>query len=322
MESLGHKGDKRFGYTEPFQLLDEEATTYIRKLTENEEFVGKTKFVTSFSPFVLRNCAMHDTFLNDIYNSTEAENYFSEIVGEEMCWLSTTWDASHMNVQEKVGLDTKIFDWHMDSQPLTLIINVSDMPKDVIGGSTILRRHDCGSEIELKQPAPGYATIFRGSGVFHRGSAANYKRVIYVKTMESNTVTILDKTDALFSTQYSDPVDILSQHLQNKLNRLERQVKYMKDHRLRLYFDNEVVEEEMFVTILLVGFVKLFCFDLFSMSISLTGSSTTLRRLTDLVLSVLGNAFRLRFLVLLAGRVSLKVFILLLTSNDCSGISG
>ena len=102
MESLGHKGDKRFGYSDSFQFLDEEATTYIRKLTENHEFVRKTKFVTSFSPFVLRNCAMHDNFLNDIYTSPEAENYFSEIVGEEMRWLSNTWDASHMNVQEKV----------------------------------------------------------------------------------------------------------------------------------------------------------------------------------------------------------------------------
>ena len=33
----------------------------------------------------------------------------------------------------------------------------------------------------------------RGSGVFHRGSAANYKRIIYVKTMEFKDVTILDK---------------------------------------------------------------------------------------------------------------------------------
>ena len=107
----------------------------------------------------------------------------------------------------------------------------SDMPKEVVGGSTILRRHDDGKEIELKQPAPGYATIFRyvrkitrssddergrvrvvqtqrgmnvlcrsftfrGSGVFHRGSAANYKRIIYVKTMEFKDVTILDKVRA------------------------------------------------------------------------------------------------------------------------------
>ena len=54
----------------------------------------------------------------------------------------------------------------MDSQPLTLIINVSDMPEHVIGGSTILRKYDDGSEIELKQPAKGYATLFRGTGKY------------------------------------------------------------------------------------------------------------------------------------------------------------
>merc|ERR1712223_2228046 len=245
MEALGYEGDKRFGYSDSFQLLNTEAVEYIRNLTKNTDFVSKTKFVTSFSPFVLRNCAMHDPFLNDIYTSAEAENYFSEIVGEEMRWLSNTWDASHMNVQEKAGLDTKIFDWHMDSQPLTLIINVSDMPENVVGGSTILRRYDDGSEIELKQPAPGYATIFRGSGVFHRGSAANYKRVIYVKTMEFKDVTILDKTDALFSTQYSDPVDLLSQHLQNKFDRLQKQVELIRDHPEKADRIVEVVKEEM-----------------------------------------------------------------------------
>merc|ERR1712141_990363 len=136
------------------------------------------------------------------------------------------------------GLDTKIFDWHMDSQPLTLIINVSDMPEEVIGGSTILRRHDDGTEIELKQPAPGYATILRGT-------AANYERVIYVKTMEFKDVTILNKTDALFSTQYSDPVDMLSQHLVGKLNRLLEQVEYVRDHPEKADKIVDIVREEM-----------------------------------------------------------------------------
>ena len=122
-----------------YEWSHSEAVEYIRGLTKNPEFVSKTKYITSFSPFVLRNCALHDTFLNDIYNSVEAEKYFSDIVGEDMRWLSNSWDASHMNVQESVGLDTKIFDWHMDSQPLTLIINVSDMPEEVVGGSTILK---------------------------------------------------------------------------------------------------------------------------------------------------------------------------------------
>ena len=95
-----------------------------------------------------------------------AEKYFSDIIGEEIRWLSNTWGGSHINVQANEGLDTKIFDWHVDSQPLTLIINVSDMPEHVIGGSTILRKYDDGSEIELKQPAKGYATLFRGTGKY------------------------------------------------------------------------------------------------------------------------------------------------------------
>ena len=47
--------------------------------------------------------------------------------------------------------------------------------------------------------------------------------------MEFKDVTILDKTDALFSTQYSDPVDLLSQHLQNKFTRIQRIKKRLKN---------------------------------------------------------------------------------------------
>ena len=60
------------------------------------------------------------------------------------------------------------------------------MPKEVVGGSTILRRHDDGKEIELKQPAPGYATIFRyvrkitGSSDDERGRV----RVVQTNTEE------------------------------------------------------------------------------------------------------------------------------------------
>ena len=127
---------------------------------------------------------MHDPFLHDIYTSNEAEEYFSKIVGEEMRWLSNSWDASHMNVQEKTGLDTKIFDWHMDSQPLTLIINVSDMPppEEIIGGSTILRKHDDGSEIELKQPAPGKSIIVNNNFFPNQNFFISVKKEIYHPT--------------------------------------------------------------------------------------------------------------------------------------------
>ena len=59
----------------------------IKKPSQDKYFdTFQTKYVTSFSPFVLRNCAMHDPFLNDIYNSKEAEKYFSDIVGEDLRW--------------------------------------------------------------------------------------------------------------------------------------------------------------------------------------------------------------------------------------------
>lgn len=102
MDALGHKGDQRFGYSDSFPLLTEEAFTYIRKLTENEDFVKKTRYTTNFSPFVLRDVANYDTFLHDMYHSEEAENYFSEIVGEPLMWESNSWHACHINVQVRL----------------------------------------------------------------------------------------------------------------------------------------------------------------------------------------------------------------------------
>lgn len=102
MDALGHKGDMRFGYSEPFRLLDDEATDYIRRLPDNQDFVAKTRRTTNFSPFVLRNVSHHDTFLNDIYTSKEAEKYFSDLVGQEVRWESNSWHACHMNVQVNI----------------------------------------------------------------------------------------------------------------------------------------------------------------------------------------------------------------------------
>ena len=55
------------------------------------------------------------------------------------------------------------------------------MPEEVVGGSTILRRHDDGKEIELKQPAPGYATIFR----YVRKRCVNMGNVLYLTVPEA-----------------------------------------------------------------------------------------------------------------------------------------
>merc|ERR1712131_493814 len=150
MEALGHKGDQRFGYSEPFKLLTDEAVEYVRNLTENKAYKKKTEYKTSFAPLVLRDCARHDDFLNGWYKCPKTEEYFSKIVGEEMRWLSMSWDAAQINLQEKMSTDTKIFDWHMYSQPLTLIINISEFPGEndppAKGGSTWIKIHNSDPE--------------------------------------------------------------------------------------------------------------------------------------------------------------------------------
>ena len=54
------------------------------------------------------------------------------------------------------------------------------------------------------------------------------------------------QTDALFSTQYSDGVDLLSQHLVRRLERLQEQVEYARDNPgQKADLVVEVVREEM-----------------------------------------------------------------------------
>ena len=58
--------------------------------------------------------------------------------------------------------------------------------------------------------------------------------------MEFKDVTILDKQDGLFSTQYSDPVDLLTQQLDFKFNRLMKQFELMYTmRRMESTCDNE-----------------------------------------------------------------------------------
>ena len=63
--------------------------------------------------------------------------------------------------------------------------------------------------------------------------------------MEFKDVTILDKTDGLFSTQYSDPVDMLTQHLEGKLSRLMKQLEFAVENPDKAGKVVNLVREEM-----------------------------------------------------------------------------
>lgn len=63
--------------------------------------------------------------------------------------------------------------------------------------------------------------------------------------MEFKDVTILDKQDGLFSTQYSDPVDLLTQQLDFKFNRLMKQFELLAENPDKVEKVLPIVQEEM-----------------------------------------------------------------------------
>ena len=81
--------------------------------------------------------------------------------------------------------------------------------------------------------------------VFHKGSAANYERVIYVKTLEFKDVSIMNKSDALFSAHYSDIADSFTQDLEYKFRRLGQQIEFMRDNPEKADEIVELVKEEI-----------------------------------------------------------------------------
>ena len=63
--------------------------------------------------------------------------------------------------------------------------------------------------------------------------------------MEFKDVCQLDKSDALFSVQYSDPPDTLSQDLVGKFKRIQKQIELMRDEPEKADRIVFVVKEEM-----------------------------------------------------------------------------
>lgn len=238
LDYLGYTNDHRFGCTEPFPFLTTETVDYIKKLTQNEQFLSKTKYSMPFAPCVLRNPAQNDDFLKAIIESPEIEHHLSKIVGEEVAWHWNPWDASNINISEKVEtdeLEAQVFDWHIDSQPLTLVINISEFPDESKGeekpqgGSTLIRRRN-GEVLELPHPTPGYATLFRGCSVFHKATAANYRRQTYVKTLTFKDPSQMDCDDMLWAAEYSDKIGQSEAYLHGRLDRFQKQFEYLKNN--------------------------------------------------------------------------------------------
>ena len=63
--------------------------------------------------------------------------------------------------------------------------------------------------------------------------------------MEFKSPTVFNRAETLFSSQYSDPADLFSQHLTGKLDRLLEQVEYIRDNPEKASEVAKVVRAEM-----------------------------------------------------------------------------
>ena len=51
--------------------------------------------------------------------------YFGRLVGEELEWHWDSENLSAINVTEAIGTGHQVFDWHIDSQPLTVRLRIT-----------------------------------------------------------------------------------------------------------------------------------------------------------------------------------------------------
>ena len=63
--------------------------------------------------------------------------------------------------------------------------------------------------------------------------------------MEFKAPEVFNRAETLFSSQYSDPADLFSQHLTGKLDRLLEQVEYIRDNPDKASSVAKVVKAEM-----------------------------------------------------------------------------
>lgn len=250
MKHLGFDDDNRFALTEPFKMFTDEAVDHIRDLTNDEDFNRKCQRKAPFASYVLRGCMEQSSFLKDMYECKDIQRFFSDIMGEEVMWHPITWEASHFNIQDNNSPNEPIFDWHIDSQPFTLLADFSHYPKNKApeGGCTLLKKNNSEEIMKINYPEPGFASIVRASAVIHKAERANYRRAIYAVSLSQKDFLKVDNSDVLLGAQYSDKEDLFRQYLNFRLDRIEKQLELAVENPEVLGQVKDTVSTEMKVT--------------------------------------------------------------------------
>eukprot|EP01084_Bolivina_argentea_P275344 469561_1 len=230
-----------FGYTEPFQLLTEECIDIIRNEVLSNDIIDNCYYSSQIAPLVIRRPNKYSKFLYDLFHSKELIDMLNKITNTTLRIHPMQFEQAQCNIQSKQNQN--VFDWHYDSQDFVLIIMLSDIPSNAIGGGTLLEYYDHDQNItkykELLFSNPGTAYFMQSNQVRHAANyAQNYIRITMVTSYMYDNITNHDPSSITIAKYYTDHKELMNEYLDYRLDDLINKTQHNKD-KYKL-FDSEM----------------------------------------------------------------------------------
>lgn len=226
----GTTSEPSFGFTEPFRLLSPAALDVINSTLDCPR-VQQNCFVqpdSGIASCVARNVHEESGFIADMFKDRRLAEALSLLTGEAITPTPLKSEIAHFNIQVPSDDPGRpVFDWHTDSQPFVLIVDVS-RPGGAVngsrrGGATLV---DVGDSVyELKFPEPGWAYLLKGSELPHAASRAeNYERRTMITAFQYADCLKPDRSDLGLNIEYSpDRNKLKEEYVGFRLQRLQDQ---------------------------------------------------------------------------------------------------
>lgn len=226
-------GQLDFAYTDPFPFLSEEGLKLYREALTSPEVAQNCYYNSAMVPLTVRNATGHSKFLHQMSTDNHLLNALQQVTGggDTLQWHPFQLEQMMTNIQ-RVGVNKPSFAWHNDSNDFVLLVQLSDIPEDAVGGGTLMQeKHGDGMVREIRAPKAGYAYLMQGKVVWHAGNASeNWIRCISIISFVSKDTLAVEclepDTVNLHLARNYTPHDVLfkeygSYRLKNSMQKLE-----------------------------------------------------------------------------------------------------
>ena len=180
-------GQVDFGYSDPFPFLTPEGLELYRRALTSSEVMQNCYFSSAIVPLVVRGAVKHSSFLRQMSTDKALLDAMRGIMqcGDLLQWHPWPSEQMHTNIQ-LIGAEKKpAFAWHQDSNDFVLLVQISDIPENAVGGGTLMMEKS-GQVREVRAPAAGYAYLMQGKVLRHAANASeNWIRCISVISFAS-----------------------------------------------------------------------------------------------------------------------------------------